>query len=164
MTARAIAFMNRLKPRYAGLASPSSSSFSTLTACTATKYRCAPWPGGGAAPMNRLRPASLRKMSAAPGNSLPSPAPAGKSVTVAGRLATAQCQNPDAVGASGSYMVTAKLRVSSGNPDHDSCGEVSEPPAPMMPLTWSLDSGCPSVTDSDVRVNDGSLGRNSYGL
>src|SRR5687767_8626989 len=137
MTARAMAFMNRLNPRYAGLAVSSSSSFSTLTACTTMKYRCTPCPGGGAAPTYRLRPASLAKVIASPGNPLllPSPTPAGRSVTVAGRLATAQCQNPDAVGASGSYMVTAKLRVSSGKPDHESCGETSDPPAPMMPLT-----------------------------
>ena len=111
--------------------------------------------------MKRFRPASLAKVSASPGNPLPSPAPAGRSVTVAGRLATAQCQNPDPVGASGSYIVTAKLRVSSGKPDHDSCGETSDPPAPMIPLTWSLESGLPSVTDSEVSVNDGSFGRNS---
>ena len=45
------------------------------------------------------------------------PAPPGSSVTVAGMLNTAQCQNPLAVGASGSYTVTAKLLVSAGNPD-----------------------------------------------
>src|SRR5690349_13990624 len=128
------------------------------------KYLCTPCPCGGAAPMKRFRPASLAKVIASPGKPLPSPAPAGRSVTVAGRLATAQCQKPDAVGASGSYIVTAKLRVSSGNPDHDSCGDTSSPPAPMMPLTCSVLSGWPSVTDSDVSVNDGSLGRKSYGL
>ena len=95
----------------------------------------------------------------------PSPTPAGSSVTVAGRLATAQCQKPDAVGASGSYTVTAKLRVSSGNPDQLSCGETSSPPAPMMPLTWSLASGWPSVTDSDgQRERRAASGRKSYGL
>src|SRR5882757_5158427 len=116
--------------------------------------------------MKRFRPASFLKVIASPGNPLllPSPTPAGRSVTVAGRLATAQCQNPDAVGASGSYIVTAKLRVVSGNPDQLSCGETSEPPAPMMPLTWSLASGWPSVTDSEVSVNVGSLGRSSYGV
>src|ERR1700754_3159821 len=114
--------------------------------------------------MKRLRPASLRKVSAPPGNSLPSPAPAGNSVTLTGRLATAQCQKPEAVGASGSYTVTAKLRVSSGKPDQDSCGEVSDPPAPMMPLTWSLPQTCPSVNVSEVRVNVGRSGRKSYGL
>ena len=92
--------------------------------------------------MKRFRPASLAKVIASPGNPLllPSPTPAGRSVTVAGRLATAQCQNPEAVGASGSYMVTAKLRVSSGKPDQHSWGETSDPPAPMIPLTWSLDT------------------------
>src|SRR6476469_10785209 len=100
--------------------------------------------------MKGFCPPSFAKVIAPPGNSLPSPAFAGNSVTVAGRLATAQCQKPDAVGASGSYTVTAKLWVSSGNPDHDSCGETSEPPAPMMPLTWSLANGSPSVTDSLV--------------
>ena len=82
-----------------------------------------------------MRPASLVSVTAPPGSSPPSPAPAGSSVTVAGRSATAQCQKPDAVGASGSYTVTAKLLVSAGNPDQLSCGEVSEPPAPMIPLT-----------------------------
>src|SRR5262245_32125490 len=114
--------------------------------------------------MKRLRPASFRRIKASPGNPLPSPTPAGRSVTVAGRLATAQCQKPDAVGASGSYMVTAKLWVSSGKPDQLSCGDVSDPPAPMMPLTWSLPNGWPSVIDSEVSVNDGSFGRKSYGL
>src|SRR3954454_13189005 len=106
--------------------------------------------------MNRFKPASLASVSASPGKPLllPSPAPAGRSVTVAGRLATAQCQNPDAVGASGSYIVTAKLRVVSGNPDQLSCGETSEPPAPMIPLTWSFASGLPSVTDVEVRVKE----------
>src|SRR4029077_20806660 len=125
------------------------------------KYRWKPCPGGGAAPMKLLRPASLAKVTASPGNPLPSPTPAGRSVTVAGRFATAQCQKPDAVGASGSYTVTAKLRVSSGKPDQESCGETSEPPAPMMPLTWSFGRGRPSVIDSDVSVNVASFGRNS---
>src|SRR3978361_373663 len=117
-------------------------------------YRCGPCPGGGAAPRNRFRPAPLARGSASPGNPLllPSPTPAGRSVTVAGRLATAQCQNPEAVGASGSYIVTAKLRVCSGKPDQLSCGDTSDPPAPMMPLTWSLPHACPSVNDSEVRV------------
>ena len=82
-------------------------------------------------------------------------------MTVAGRLNTAQCQKPEAVGASGSYTVTAKLRVSSGKPDQLNWGEMSEPPAPMMPLTWSLASGWPSSNDSDVTVNVGNSGRKS---
>ena len=108
-------------------------------------------------------PASFTSVTASPGSMLPSPIPAGRSVTVAGRLATAQCQKPDAVGASGSYMVTAKLRVSSGNPDQLSCGETSSPPAPMIPLTWAFASGWPSVIDSEVSVNPGSSGRKEYG-
>src|SRR6478735_10180794 len=113
--------------------------------------------------MKRFWPASFAKVIAPPGNSLPSPAFAGNSVTLAGRLATAQCQKPDAVGASGSYMVTAKLRVSSGNPDQLSCGETSSPPAPKIPLTWALASGSPSVMDSEVSVKPGSSGRKEYG-
>src|SRR3954453_13505825 len=109
--------------------------------------------------MKRLWPASLVKVTAPPGNSLPSPAPAGKSVTVAGRLATAQCQKPDAVGASGSYTVTAKLFVSSGKPDQLNRGETPSPPAPKMPLTWSFAQAPPSVNDSDVSVKVGSSGR-----
>jgi hypothetical protein len=38
--------------------------------------------------------------------SVPFPAPAGSPVTEAGISATAQCQKPDPLGASGSYMVT----------------------------------------------------------
>lgn len=53
--------------------------------------------------------------------------------------------------------------VSAGKPDQLSCGETSEPPAPMIPLTWSLANGWPSLTDSEVRVNVGSFGRLSYG-
>ena len=37
---------------------------------------------------------------------VPSPAPAGSPVTDAGISARAQCQKPDPLGASGSYMVT----------------------------------------------------------
>ena len=43
-------------------------------------------------------------------------------------------QNPLGVGASGSYIVTMKLWVCSGNPDHARSGEVSSPPAPKIPL------------------------------
>ncbi|PQM48151.1 hypothetical protein C1Y40_01613 [Mycobacterium talmoniae] len=54
--------------------------------------------------------------------------------------------------------MTAKLRVSAGNPDQLSWGLASWPPAPMMPLIWAVPSGWPSVTDAEVSVNDGSLG------
>jgi hypothetical protein len=37
---------------------------------------------------------------------VPSPAPAGSPVTEAGISARAQCQKPDPLGTSGSYMVT----------------------------------------------------------
>src|SRR3546814_1594779 len=61
-------------------------------------------------------PAGRPSLSAAP-------APAGSSVTEAGMFATAQCQNPDAVGASGSNTVPTKLFVSAGKPDHESRSE-----------------------------------------
>ena len=82
------------------------------------------------------RPASSRSWTAPFGSPEPfaSPAPEGSSVTFAGMLNTAQCQKPLAVGASGSYIVTVKLFVPSGAPDHDSCGETSLPPACMTPL------------------------------
>ena len=65
-------------------------------------------------------------MNALPGRSAPSaPAPAGSEVQSAGRSTSTQCQKPLGVGASGSKQVTVKLLVSSGKPDHDSCGEVS---------------------------------------
>src|ERR1035437_4877118 len=77
--------------------------------------------------------------------------------------ATAQCQNPLRVGASGSYQVTAKLSVSAGKPDQDSCGERSSPPAPLTPETCGGDSGCPSTMSVLVSVKEGTLGRNAYG-
>src|ERR1700712_6039144 len=102
---------------------------------------------------------SLRHMNALPGRS-PSapPAPAGSEVQSAGRSTSTQCQKPLGVGASGSKQVTTKLLVSSGNPDHDSWGEVSP-----NSLTWSSLSGWPSVTSSLVTVNDGTAGSRSYG-
>ena len=61
-------------------------------------------PAGGAAPTNPAKPPSLRSCTAPSGSdgASSSPAPAGSSVTDAGMLATAQCQKPLAVGASGS--------------------------------------------------------------
>src|SRR5699024_6868336 len=93
----------------------------------------------------------------------PSPAPVASSVVLTGMLATAQCQKPLAVGASGSKQVTTKLWVSSGNPLQDSCGEMSSPPAPMIPLTCALGRVWPSATSVLVTVNDGTSGRKSYG-
>jgi hypothetical protein len=79
-------------------------------------------------------------------------------------FATAQCQKPLAVGASGSYTVTAKLRVPSGKPDQDSCGERSSPPAPIIPLTCGIGSVSPSVHSVLVTEKLGTWGRKSYGL
>jgi hypothetical protein len=76
-------------------------------------------------------------------------------------LVTAQCQNPLAVGASGSKQVTAKLFVPSGAPDHSSCGDTSSPPAPMIPLTCAFGSVCPSLTSELVTLNEATSGRNS---
>src|SRR4029453_15456917 len=94
------------------------------------------------------------------GSSL-SPAPPGRSVTDAGMFATAQCQKPLAVGASGSYTVTAKLFVPWGKPDQDSRGERSSPPAPMTPLTCGIGMISPSVHSALVTVKDGTGGRKS---
>src|SRR3954471_21688466 len=104
--------------------------------------------------MNPLVPPSLRHMKAVPGRSAPSaPAPAASEVQSAGRSTRTQCQKPLGVGASGSKQVTVKLFVSSGKPDHDSCGDRSP-----NSLTWSSLSGWPSVTSSLVTVNNGTEG------
>src|SRR3712207_8157348 len=87
-----------------------------------------------------------------------SPAPLGSSVTEAGMLATAQCQKPLAVGASGSNTVTAKLFVPSGKPVQDSCGERSSPPAHMIPLTCGWANGCPCAQSELVTVKLGTWG------
>jgi hypothetical protein len=52
------------------------------------------------------------------------------SVTDTGRLAAAQCQKPDGVGASGSKQVTTKLAVPAGKPDQESWGDTFCPPTP----------------------------------
>src|ERR1700739_886204 len=108
-------------------------------------------------------PASLTSCRAPPGSSPPSPASSGNSVTSAGKLATAQCQNPDSVGASGSYTVTAELRVSSGNLDQLSCGLTSSPPAPIIPLICGVASGWPLVIELEGKLKNGRLGSASYG-
>src|SRR5690242_12217008 len=113
--------------------------------------------------MKRASRASLGSVSAPSGRPEPSPAPDSSSVTEGGRLQTAQCQNPLAVGASGSYTVTAKLLVSGGNPDQDSCGDTSSPPAPMIPLTCPRASRSPSAMSVLVRANEGTTPMMSYG-
>src|SRR3954452_17945457 len=116
--------------------------------------------------MKPAKPASLRYCTAPSGRvgSSLSPAPLGSSVTEAGMLATTQCQKPLVVGESGSYTVTAKLLVSAGQPDQDSCAERSSPPAPMTPLTCGGAGGAPSVTSLLVTVKVGTGGRKSYGF
>ena len=47
----------------------------------------------------------------------------------AGISATAQCQNTLGVGASGSCIVTTKLRVPAGKRVQMSCGDMFAPPA-----------------------------------
>ena len=64
--------------------------------------------------------------NAAPGGSsflLEVPAPVGSEVTSAGMLNTTQCHHPLPVGASGSYIVIAKVFVPLGAPVHDSWGD-----------------------------------------
>src|SRR5690606_7176363 len=122
------------------------------------------WPGGGAAPRKRWLPPSLRRVIA-PAGSFPlagSPALASSEVTFAGRLRTAQCQKPLAVGASGSNTVTAKLFVSLGKPDQESCGERSSPPStPKSPERCAGGGVSPSLTSVLVTLNPGTSGRKS---
>src|SRR6478609_2934090 len=58
------------------------------------------------------------------------PASGFSSFTLAGMLMTDQCHQPEPVGASGSYTVTAKLLVSLGAPLHFSAGDLFSPPQP----------------------------------
>src|SRR3954463_1798769 len=58
------------------------------------------------------------------------PASGLSSVTLGGMLITDQCHQPEPVGASGSYTVTAKLRVSLGAPLHFSAGDLFSPEQP----------------------------------
>lgn len=56
--------------------------------------------------------------------------------------------------------MTAKLLVSSGNPDQERCGEQSSPPAPNFPDAWGMGIGRPSVISVLVTVNVGTSGKN----
>jgi hypothetical protein len=79
-------------------------------------------------------------------------------------LAMAQCQKPDPLGASGSYMVTVQLLVSAEAPVHDSWGETSRPPGtPKMPDICAGGSIWPSVTSVLVTVKLGTTGRRANG-
>ena len=81
------------------------------------------------------------------------PAPCSSSVTSVPRSSTAQCHQPDGVGASGSKQVTTKPRVSCGKPDQASCGETLPPAALCVAAI-----GRPSVRSADVTVKDGTAG------
>src|SRR3954464_5545401 len=112
--------------------------------------------------MKRAARASLGSWKAPSGRPEPvsSPAPAGSSLTPAGMSATAQCQKPEPVDASGSYTVTAKLLVPSGAPLQDSCGETSLPPGtPKAPENCSAAQGAPSATLVLVTVKGAAPGR-----
>ena len=99
-----------------------------------------------------------------PGSADPSPAAAGSEVIEAGRFATAQCQKPEPVGASGSKTVTAKLFVSTGKPDQESWGETSSPPGtPNAPEYCGGAQRCPSAIVSLVTVKSGTSGRRANG-
>ena len=68
-----------------------------------------------------------------------------------------QCQKPEAVGASGSKQVTAKVLVPSGAPDQDSCGLVALSPASVSARH------SPSTMSSDVMSKDGTSASAAYG-
>jgi hypothetical protein len=58
-----------------------------------------------------------------------------------------------------------KLFVSAGNPDHESCGEMSSPPGTPNNLDhWAIGSGWPPATVSLESWNDGTAGRYAYGF
>src|SRR5829696_3648949 len=91
------------------------------------------------APAGRLAPLTL-------------PASGLNSVTLAGMLITDQCHQPEPVGASGSYTVTAKLLVSLGAPLHCNAGDLFSPEQPkplnsnfLSSVEFGLMSGLVSV-------------------
>src|SRR5439155_4861945 len=81
-----------------------------------------------------------------------SPAPFGSDVVAGGRLNTTQCQKPLPVGASGSYMLTAKLLVPLGAPLQLSAGETLPPVQPKPLSTCSLAMLPPSLMSGLVKV------------
>src|SRR5579875_1438705 len=73
-----------------------------------------------------------------PGGFFPAaPAPAARLVTLGSRLKSSQWAKPTVVGASGSYMLTAKLAVPWGAPVHDRSGLTFCPPA----IWWTAELG-----------------------
>src|ERR1019366_6369883 len=111
-----------------------ASIFSVLSAYTVKMYRCGLSPAGGHAPPKPAVPKSVRPCTAPAGNCLPSAAPAclGKAGTRAGMLYPSQCHQPEPVGASGSYTVTAKLLVPLGAPLHFKAGDMFLPLQPKL--------------------------------
>src|SRR5437764_14023333 len=66
-----------------------------------------------------------------------SPAPFGSDIVLGGRLNTTQCHQPLPVGASGSYMVIAKLFAPLGAPLQFNAGEILAPVQPKPLKTRS---------------------------
>src|SRR6478736_1392678 len=83
---------------------------------------------------------------------LASPAPLGNDVVPGGILNTTQCHQPLPVGASGSYMVTAKLLAPLGAPLQFSAGATLPPVQPKPLNTCSLAMVAPSLRSALVRV------------
>src|SRR5512140_337058 len=81
----------------------------------------------------------MRTWRAPLGSFAPPAAPAsdGSSLTLAGMSITNQCHQPEPVGASGSYTVTAKLFASFGAPLQRSVGDLLSPVQPK-PLNSKL--------------------------
>src|SRR5699024_7421451 len=87
----------------------------------------------------------------------------GNEVTEASILNADRCQNPLAVGASGSKQVRVKLWVPAGTFDQDSCGSSSRPPTPRLSITERVGSGPLSVKSWLVTVISCKVGNGAYG-
>src|SRR5262249_29002766 len=83
---------------------------------------------------------------------LGSPAPFGSEVTFAGMLKTTQCHQPLPVGASGSWIETAKLLVAAGAPLQLKAGEMFWPVQPNPLNTCASAMVAPSLMSGLVRV------------
>jgi hypothetical protein len=68
-----------------------------------------------------------------------------------------QCQKPLPVGASGSYMVTAKLLVPAGGFDHFTSGETFCPVQPMM-LAMYFGGKVPSAGNELLEISNADAG------
>src|SRR5450830_313076 len=134
---------------------------STLSACTAKKYRCSRSPGGGAAPTYPATPSSPRRWNPPRGSLAASgdPAPRASVVVVTGRSTTTQCHQPDGPGASGSNTLTRNERVCGGKPSQCRCGDTFA----RGGAACASGRRSPSRTSSLVSVNDGTTGSSAYG-